>query len=150
MRDNRFIEEENASRRAAYSTDARLLEILTLMNQTLAPVEHYAPSGVPRPNLFVFGLPRSGTTLLYQLIAYCLDLGYISNLAARFWLAPLTGVVLARAVLGNRRDGSFRSDYGKSLDPAGPHEFSYFWQKRLGIAGVEDMLCFGRSGDATD
>ncbi len=150
MRDDRLIEPENARRRAAYRTDARLLEILALMNETLAPVEHYAPSGVPRPNLFVFGLPRSGTTLLYQLIAYCLDLGYISNLAARFWLAPLTGVVLSRAVLGDRRDGSFRSDYGKSLDPAGPHEFSYFWHKRLGIARVEDMLCFGRSGDAID
>lgn len=145
-----FIERENAGRLADYRTEARILDRLNAMNQALAPIERYAPSGVARPNLFVFGLPRSGTTLLYQLIAYCLDLGYVSNLAARFWLAPLTGAALARAVLGDRRDGSFRSDYGKSLDPAGPHEFSYFWQKRLGVAGVEDMLRFGGAGDAVD
>jgi Sulfotransferase family len=150
MAENPFIEQESTRRLASYRTDAPILDTLRRMNEALAPIERYAPSGVARPNLFVFGLPRSGTTLVYQLIAYCLDFGYVSNLAARFWLAPLTGVALARTVLGGRRDGSFRSDYGKSLDPAGPHEFSYFWQRWLGVHGVEDMLRFGEAGEGID
>lgn len=147
---NSFIEQESARRLPGYRTDAAIFDTLKRMNEALEPLERCTPSGVARPNLFVFGLPRSGTTLLYQLIAYCLDLGYISNLAARFWLAPLTGVALARAVFGDRRDGSFRSDYGKSIDPAGPHEFSYFWQKRLGVEGIGDTLRFGDVGAAAD
>ncbi len=150
MSDALFGEQEHENRAAGYRTDRAIADALQRMNAALAPVERYTPSGRPRPNLFVFGLPRSGTTLLYQLVAYCLDLGYISNLAARFWLAPLTGVALAKAVLGDRRDGSFRSDYGRSLDPAGPHEFSYFWQKRLGVDGLEDVLAFGERGDRVD
>ncbi len=150
MSDNFFVAEESVRRLADYRPDANAIDIVKTMNLALAPAERYEPSGIARPNIFIFGLPRSGTTLLYQLLSCCLDLGYINNIAARFWLAPRTGVALARAVLGERRDASFRSDYGKSVDPAGPHEFSYFWQKWLGIETVEDILRFGESGDAVD
>jgi ABC-type oligopeptide transport system ATPase subunit len=45
---------------------------------------------------FIVGLPRSGTTLLSQLLAYSLDAGYTTNFAARFWLAPVHGLRLGR------------------------------------------------------
>lgn len=98
------------------------------------------------PHLFVFGLPRSGTTLTHQVLTYGLDLGYVSNVMARFWLAPHAGAVVSRAVLGGTVDESFASDYGYVHSPAGPHEFAYFWCRWLGIEDTEDLLDF--SGDS--
>ncbi|HYC02681.1 MAG TPA: sulfotransferase [Azospirillaceae bacterium] len=145
-----YAQEEHGRRLSGYRVEDEVHASLTRMNELLAAGEQAEPSGIDRPNLFIFGLPRSGTTLLYQLLAHALDIGYVSNLAARFWLAPRAGLMLARSVLGNRRDGSFQSDYGKSLDPSGPHEFSYFWQHRLGIRDEADMLRFGDPGEMVD
>lgn len=150
MTENDFTRLEGERRLAVYRVDDEIFTGLTRMNELLAAGETYAVSANVRPNLFVFGLPRSGTTLLYQLLAYSLDIGYISNLAARFWMAPRTGAMLARAVLGDRRDGSFQSDYGKSLEPAGPHEFSYFWQQWLNIRTVESAVRFAGQDEQVD
>ncbi len=105
------------------------LAFLRALNAHLAErFEHDWPARTASPpSLFMIGLPRSGTTLLMQVLCACLDVGYIDNVAARFWRAPLTGIRLSRAVLGRRRDRSWRSDHGKTPDPAGPHEFAYFW-----------------------
>lgn len=141
-----FSETDHNFRLSDYKPDEFSMACINRMNHLLAEGDDIAVSGIDRPNLFIFGLPRSGTTLLYQLLAYSLDIGYVSNLSARFWLAPRTGTILARAVLGNRRDGSFQSDYGKSLDPAGPHEFAFFWQHWLNMRTVDDAIDFSGSG----
>ena len=39
----------------------------------------YRDVGIDHPFVFVLGLPRSGTTLTSQLLAYCLDAGYVNN-----------------------------------------------------------------------
>lgn len=145
-----FTQLEGKRRLSAYRVDDEIFAGLTRMNELLAAGESYTVSGNVRPNLFIFGLPRSGTTLLYQLLAYSLDIGYISNLAARFWMAPRTGAMLAQSVLGDRRDGSFQSDYGKSLDPSGPHEFSYFWQQWLNMRTVEAAVRFSSQDEQVD
>lgn len=81
------------------------------------------------PNVWIIGLPRAGTTLLYQLLSFHLDVGYITNMAARFWNAPVVGVKLSKAILGDKMEPVYESDYG-SVDTAyGPHEFSYFWHR---------------------
>jgi len=85
------------------------------------------------PVVFVIGAPRAGTTLLAQAITYCYSAGYITNLAARFWGAPLVGIELSHAVLGYDapRDMGrdfFRSHYGSTRGAGGLHEFGYFWK----------------------
>jgi len=145
-----FVGAEHSKRMAAYQSSPELQGLMERMNAALEPIERYQPSGVARPNLFIFGLPRSGTTLLYQLAARCFDIGYINNVSARFWLAPLTGVAFAQSLLGERRDSSFTSDYGKSVDLSGPHEFSYFWQRWLRMTDIESACRFGGPGDGID
>ena len=54
------------------------------------------------PTLHVVGPPRSGTTLLMQLLAAHLEVGYINNLIASFWRVPLYGIRLSKKV--NRRN----------------------------------------------
>jgi hypothetical protein len=84
------------------------------------------------PTLHVIGVPRSGTTLLVQLLASCLDVGYVNNLIAAFWRAPLYGIRLSRKLLAARCPSSFESDFGRTLGPGEPHEFGYFWRDLLG------------------
>jgi hypothetical protein len=84
------------------------------------------------PIIYVVGLPRSGTTLLSQLISRYLPVGYINNLIARFWLNPTVGIRLSQAVLGDTRERIiFKSTHGVTEDPWGPHEFGYFWRHWL-------------------
>jgi hypothetical protein len=142
-----FIAEDNGHRTDAYRKDEVLEAALLAANLALEPSEPEIPAGVePSPDIFVFGLPRSGTTLTHQVLAWGLDVGYISNVCARFWLAPYAGAMVSQAVLGDERDGSFRSDYAKTLTAAGGHEFAYFWHRWLAIDGLDDLVDF--TGDS--
>jgi hypothetical protein len=146
-----LVARDNRARTDRYRKDAALEEAVREVNLRLAPQEPEAPADLPPvPHIFVFGLPRSGTTLTHQVLIWGLDVGYVSNVLARFWLAPHAGAVISDAVLGGIRDDSFVSDYGKSVMPAGGHEFAYFWQHWLGIEQVEDLLDFSGRGEGAD
>lgn len=88
------------------------------------------------PGLFIFGVPRSGTTLLYQLVAFCFDAGYISNVAARFWRVPLVGIRLSEALEVDDHP-PFASRAGRTRGATGPHEFGYFWSRLFGYEGQQ-------------
>jgi len=107
-----FVEFENKNRNGQYKKDHEVEKFLKDINLNLQNAETYEENLNDLPNIFIFGLPRSGTTLAYQLIANSLDVGYINNLMARFWLAPLSGIVLSLSIIGDKRDNSFISDYG--------------------------------------
>lgn len=141
-----MVARENRIRTEAYRKDEALERALLEINEALAPHEPDVGEVPSRPHLFVFGLPRSGTTLAHQVLAWALDVGYVTNVMARFWLAPYAGAIVSRATVGDARDGSFASDYGKSYGPSGGHEFAYFWQHWLGIRDVADLLDF--NGDS--
>jgi len=77
--------------------------------------------------MFVLGVPRSGSTLVSQLLASSLFVGYPDNIVARFWLSPVYGLRLSKIFLNGQREWSFNSDYGRTTNLADPHEFGYFW-----------------------
>jgi hypothetical protein len=76
------------------------------------------------PVIFIVGVPRSGTTLLYQLMARHLDVAYITNAVARYWLAPLWAFQHQEA----EARIALQSHLGRSEGDAAPHEFGWFWQ----------------------
>ena len=121
---------DNLLRKGSYKKDMENEQYIEQMNILLMEKEKTKYQQIPdnntRPIIFVLGLPRSGTTLLTQLLIAGLNVGYIDNLVARFWLAPIHGIRLSRAVL-EKKQFSFTSDYGKTPSIDGPHEFSYFW-----------------------
>ena len=108
---------------------------LARFNDILAPYqeEDYI-SDLPEefPTVHVVGVPRSGTTLLVQLLAAHTDLGYINNLIAAFWRAPVYGIRLSKQVLPKETNISFRSEFGRTKGVQEPHEFGYFWSENLG------------------
>jgi len=58
-------------------------------------------------------------------------LGYINNVAARFWAAPYIGVRLALELQDFNRSPAiaFESDLGTTPEHEGLHEFGYFWRR---------------------
>jgi LPS sulfotransferase NodH len=115
-----------------FSKDPSEEDFLERLNGLLAPHEEaeYLNLEEELPTLHVIGAPRSGTTLLYQLVASGLDVGYVNNLVAAFWRAPVTGLRLSRKL---RLDGesSFDSSFGRTRAIQEPHEFGYFWNHHL-------------------
>jgi hypothetical protein len=103
------------------------------LNAALADFEDRSYGDLPEelPTLHVIGAPRSGTTLLYQVLASAMDVGYVNNLVAAFWRAPVTGLRLARKLGLERLESSFDSAFGRTTGVAEPHEFGYFWNHHL-------------------
>lgn len=137
-----FVSDENNRRTESYHKDTQMEHRFVRMNVALSHLEEFSSGNADYPTVFIFGLPRSGTTLSHQLIAQCLDLGYINNLIARFWLAPQYGIALSKAVLGPQKNAQFNSNLGQTSDPFGPHEFGYFWNNWLKVRDINDMLAF--------
>ena len=140
---NGFVVDENARRVGSYKKDERVEGRFLRMNIALSKLEGDSKPQEEYPTLFIFGLPRSATTLTYQLLSQCLEIGYINNLMARFWLAPQYGIALSQSVLGSPRRAEYASDFGKTPGPYGPHEFAYFWHHWLKVTEIDDMLEFG-------
>jgi hypothetical protein len=94
-----------------------------------------------RKQFFVVGAPRSGTTLLTQFLVNAFELGYISNAAARFFKAPISGLWLERQIYGVRDSRvSLKSDFARTKGWSGIHEFGYFWREYLNISSPTDIL----------
>jgi len=91
------------------------------------------------PILHVIGPPRSGTTLLMQLVTSHLDVGYINNLAASFWRAPLFGIRLSRKLCPESAETRFVSRFGRTTSISEPHEFGYFWKDLLNYPDLSEQ-----------
>lgn len=117
--------------------------IFRQMNAALSPLsaklvaEHEHPK---LPTIFIVGCQRSGTTLLVQMLASTRLFGYLSNVAARFWEAPVIGAVLQAALDGGwGAPKEFKSDLGFTKDCLEPHEASYFWKRWFALSGTHRM-----------
>ncbi len=112
---------------------------LAKLNRILAPYqeEDYIEN-LPEqfPTVHVIGVPRSGTTLLTQLLSAHTDIGYINNLIAAFWKTPVYGIKLSAQVVPRGIGSSYQSEFGRTKGIGEPHEFGYFWSELL---GYQDM-----------
>lgn len=128
---------ETWRRREPFQSDPGDEEWLRALNDRLAGIVlPERPSTIDPgelPLVFIVGAPRSGTTLLSQHLSRHLAVGYIDNVIARFWRRPSIGIKLSQLLLGpnGRERIAFHSTHGSTADPAGPHEFGYFWRHWL-------------------
>ena len=75
--------------------------------------------------IFIIGAPRTGSTLLLQLLLNCYHFSYISNIASFFHSCPSTVTFLAQRILGKYGNKDLKSEYGyvsglKAPSEAGP------------------------------
>lgn len=138
---NKKFNSLNQYRKGPYKKDEKEENFLQEFNEHLLKKEihEYGDYPVDHPFIFVIGLPRSGTTLLSQLIAHTFNISYINNLAARFFLAPLHGIKFSKTVLGDKGRSDFHSDYARTKGLDEIHEFGYFWRYWLNKHTFEDI-----------
>ncbi|MGH8643132.1 MAG: sulfotransferase [Gammaproteobacteria bacterium] len=129
--------DEGLERLPPFSKDVDDEAFLHALNKALASVPlpplAYQADPWALPIIYIVGAPRSGTTLLSQLLSRCLEVGYINNVIARFWMRPRIGIRLSRILLGpdGREKIALQSVHGTTKELAGPHEFGYFWRHWL-------------------
>lgn len=110
----------------------------------LCPVERWlfgAPER-PYPPVFIVGLPRSGSTLLYQTLCHCFDLAYSSRLTRYCWFLPACAAWWTQRFHG-AYVSDFQSRYGKGRDWAMPYDATIMWNLWFG----KDV--FLRSGEGS-
>ena len=138
---SRTLKDLNIERKSEYQKDRNIEDFFQSMNSALQTIEksQYRDFKIKHPFLFVIGLPRSGTTLLSQILAYSLDVGYINNLMSRFWLAPLHGIRLSKNLIGEEKKSDFNSNYARTSYISDIHEFGYFWRYWLKKETFDDV-----------
>jgi len=110
-------------------------KLLTPLNYLLNPLENlylnindldYLKSSPP---VFIIGPPRSGTTVLYQLLCRHFNFGYINNFVADWYNIPITATKLYNIFSNQTNSIELISNFGKSFKLYGPNEFGNFWYR---------------------
>jgi hypothetical protein len=122
-----------------FAKDKEFESYLSLLNGGLYEIEKslYKNLEEEYPTIHIIGPARSGTTLLTQIISTYLQVGYINNLIAAFWKAPLFGIQLSKRLLGQSYQSSFTSFFGRTSNVYEPHEFTYFWNYHLAYPDLQ-------------
>jgi GT2 family glycosyltransferase len=84
------------------------------------------------PVCFVLGPPRSGTTLLYELLIRSFGFAYVCNLAHSLYTTPVAATSLARRWIEawRRPDADrYKSDYGTISGWGAPNEGGNLWNQ---------------------
>lgn len=83
------------------------------------------------PMIFVCGAPRTGTTLVTQVLLNHLPVHYFNNLTSVFPRSPIVVNQLFGPFM-KRRPVAYSSFYGKSDHFSGPNDALYLWDRWLG------------------
>ena len=100
------------------------------VNDLLVNFDYQNTTGINQKNIFIIGAPRSGTTILSQVIASSIEVGYVNNLMASFWKIPVVGALLSKKLIKNCEVG-YKSNFGQTDSISDIHEFGGFWRRVL-------------------
>lgn len=80
--------------------------------------------------IFILGSPRTGSTLIYQIMINFYNLFYFTNLTNNyFYKYPLIGSLISAPFI---KDSGYESDHGKTNGLFGPSEGSYVFKNWFG------------------
>ncbi|RMF53755.1 MAG: hypothetical protein D6746_15230 [Bacteroidetes bacterium] len=123
-----------------FAIDHAFEALLARANHALEGIEQELVTERPAPShrmLVICYPPRSGSTMLAQLLARTQAFNYVTNFQARFWEAPYLAGLIEKKI--GIREMPFpeviRSAYGVTMAPHEPHEFGFFWNRWLVFAG---------------
>lgn len=133
-----FSSFDRKNRTSDYVVDDINEDIIDAMNNHLENLDEYIKQRISlntNPPMIITGMPRSGTTLLSQVLPARYDLGYISNLMAKFYDSPLIGAWLQQKLMPTdiHTLRKFKSHHGQTYNIYEPHEFGYFWSRYLNL-----------------
>lgn len=77
--------------------------------------------------IFIIGSPRTGSTILYQILTHFWDIGYISNFECSLHKNIVLASFLSKRIFGERPHGCFTAKYGTTRGRAAPSECGTLW-----------------------
>lgn len=108
-------------------------KFIALVNFALGQIESLLLLSIPNKpitTVWIIGPPRSGTTLLYQILVKHYKFAYLSNFSAMFFRAPILSSWAARSIFHQQEKGiKFVSNYGRTDGWLGPSESGEFWYR---------------------
>ena len=109
----------------------------------IAEQRRYRKAPAPRfPLLFICGAPRTGTTLVQQVLIDQLPVAFINNLTAVFPRAPLTVNRILRPA-APIPGVAYHSYYGKTVGFSGPNDGLHLWDRWLGADRTKIRTALG-------
>jgi len=80
------------------------------------------------PPVFIIGAPRSGSTLLYQVLTDAFELAYMSNRHCQFFGSPALAERLFKP-LEHKTSSDYTSYHGQTKGPSAPSECGSWWYR---------------------
>lgn len=97
--------------------------------------------------VFIIGSPRTGSTVLYQMLTHASDCLYIDNLIYAFFNNLPFGFWLSNKIFANKSHGSFDSKYGNTDTWHSPSECGGFWYRWF--SREQDFVNYGALEDGS-
>ena len=117
------------------------MDLLNQLNNYLEDADLLKKKLTEKKNIcFVVGLPRSGSTLLQQILISRYKIGYVSNIVGKFWKSPVVGAILHESLDNCDFFSNFYSEFGNTKGPFEPCEFGWFWRHILDINKENDLI----------
>ncbi len=83
----------------------------------------------PYPPIFIIGSPRSGSTLLFQVLTDAFDLAYLSNFHCTLFGAPAIAERLLKYLGKRKTQSNYKSLYGTTSGWLQPSECGQWWYR---------------------
>jgi len=80
------------------------------------------------PPIFIIGAPRSGSTLLFQILTDAFDVAYLSNLHCNLFGSPALAEKIFQP-LNNKQPSDYSSKHGRTNGLSGPSECGEWWYR---------------------
>ncbi len=87
---------------------------------------------VEKAPVFIIGSPRSGSTILYQMLTHSLQCVYIDNLAYCFYNNLPLGIWISKVLFKQKSHMSFSSNHGITIGLHAPSECTGYWRRWFG------------------
>jgi len=115
----------------------KLLRVMVIYLSPLISVferkvfSHYSELPLMHQPVFIIGAPRTGSTILYQIITNELDVLYIDNLACSLHRNLFFGVWLSRKIFKSKPHNNFKAEHGNTsmYGAHAPSECGGFWYR---------------------
>jgi len=97
----------------------------------ISQIKKFASKTPEHPIVFILGAPRSGSTILYQLVTNFFDVSYINNLIHLSRENLFFGFWLSNLLYKNKKHNNFQSNYGNTnkFGLNAPSEGGQIWYK---------------------
>lgn len=129
------LKKRNDIRRFKFKLDKKNEEIFFDFNSKIKHIKNKKLNSSYKKlkPIFIIGNPRSGSSLLYELLISVSNLNFFNNFISKFWKNPIFGIFFWNTFQQEKWIPGYKSEIGKFNNRMNaPSEFQYFWNELFG------------------